>query len=143
MSASGSGSGLLAQKGKFSTALTVSKKYSSSWIIDSGASSHMTRDATLLNEYNQCTNNSTVRIVDWSSSQVKGIGLSRLSRDMILNSILHVLNLDCNPFSINKLTLDLNCVAKFFPNLCIFQNLDTGKNIGSAKMYFGLYLLKK
>jgi hypothetical protein len=57
MSASGSGSGLSAQKGKFSTALTVSKKHLNPWIIDSGASDHMTGDATLLNEYNQCTNN--------------------------------------------------------------------------------------
>ena len=118
MSTSGSGSGLLAQKGKFSTALTVS--HSSPWIIDSGASDHMTGDATLLNEYNQCTNNSTVRIADGSSSQVKGIGLSRLSRDMILNSILHVPNLNYNLLLIRKLTRDLNCVAKFFPHLCIF-----------------------
>jgi hypothetical protein len=94
----------------------------------------MTRDATLLNEYNQCTNNSTVCI--------EGIGLSKLSRDMILNSILHVPNLDCNLLSISKLTRDLNCVAKFFPHLCIFQDLDTGKKIGSAKMYSRLYLLK-
>jgi hypothetical protein len=142
MSATGYGSGLLAQKGKFSTALTVSKKHSSPWIIDSGASDHMTGDATLLNEYNQCTNNSTVHIADGSSSQVKGIGLSRLLRDMILNSILHVPNLDCNLLSISKLTRDLNCVAKFFPHLCLFQDLDTGKKIGSAKMCSGLYLLK-
>jgi len=142
MSASNSGSGLLAQKGKFSTTLIASKKHSSPWIIDSGASDHMTGDATLLNEYNQCTNNSTARIADGSSSQVKGICLSRLSRDMILNSVLHVPNLDCNLLSISKLTRDLNCVAKFFPHLCIFQDLDTGKKIGSAKMCSGLYLLK-
>jgi len=142
MSASDSGSGLLAQKGKFSKALIVSKKHSSQWIIDSGASDHMTGDATLLNEYNQCTNNSTVRIANGSSSQVKGISLSRLLRDMILNSILYVPNLDCNLLSISKLTRDLNCVAKFFPHLCIFQDLDTGKKIGSAKMCSGLYLLK-
>lgn len=87
MSASGSRSRLIAQKGKFLTALSVNKRYSSPWIINSEASDHMTGDATILNEYNQCTNNSTVRIVDGSSSQVKGIGMSRLSRDMILNSI--------------------------------------------------------
>jgi len=60
---------------------------------------------------------------------------------MILNSILHVPKLDCNLISISKLTRDLNCVAKFFPNLCIFQDLDTGKKIGSAKMCSGFYLL--
>jgi len=132
MSASGSGYGLLAQKGNFSKAFTVSKKYSSPWIIDSRASDHMTRDATILNKYNHFTSNSTTRIADGSSSQVKGIGLSRILRDMILNSIFHVPNLDCN----------LNCVAKFFSNLCIFQDLDTGKKIGNAKMCLELYLLK-
>jgi hypothetical protein len=72
---------------------------------------------------------------------VKGIGLSRISRDVILNSILHIPKLDYNLISISKLTRDLNCVAKFFPNLCKFQDLDTGKKIGSAKMCSGLYLL--
>jgi len=135
-----SGYELLAQKGKFSKALTISKRYSSLWIINSRASDHMIGDATLFNEY-KCNKNPIVRIADGSSSQVKGIGLNKISRDMILNSILHVPKLDCNLISISKLTRDLNCVAKFFPNLCIFQDLDTAKKIGSAKMCLGFYLL--
>jgi hypothetical protein len=101
----------------------------------------MTRNAALINEYNQCNKTSTIRIANGSSSQVKGIGLSKISRGMLLNSILHIPKLDCNLISISKLTSDLNCVAKFFPNLCIFQDLDTGKRIGCAKMCSGLYLL--
>ena len=49
--------------------------------------------------------------------------------------------MDCNLISISKLTRDLNCVVKFFPNLCVFQDLDMGKKIGSAKMCSRLYLL--
>jgi len=42
----------------------------------------------------------------------------------------------------SKLICDLNCVAKFFPNLCVFQDLDSGKKIGNVKMCSRLYLLK-
>ena len=56
--------------------------------------------------------------------------------------MLHVPALDCNLLSISKLTRDNNCVTKFFPNLCEFQDLDSGKVIGSAEMCSGLYLIK-
>jgi len=45
-------------------------------------------------------------------------------------------------FMFSKLICDLNCVAKFFPNLCVFQDLDSGKKIGNVKMCSRLYLLK-
>ena len=133
---------MLAQKGTFSQALTVNKRYSRPWIIDSRASDHMTGDASIFHEYNWCNENYTVQIADGSLSKVEGTGLIKISKDLILNSVLHVPNLDCNLLSISKLTRDLNCVAKFFPNLCVFQDLDSGRKIGSAKMCSGLYLLK-
>ena len=60
------------------------------------------------------------------------------SQRISLSSILYVPNLDCNLLSISKLTHDLNCAAKFFPNLCEFQALDSRKKIGSAEMCFCL-----
>ena len=116
---------MLAQKVNFSKALTVNTRYSSLWVIDFGASDHMTRDATIFHEYNQCNENYTVQIADGSLSKVEGTSLIRILKDLTLNFVLHVPNLDCNLLSISKLTRDLNCVAKFFPNLCVFQDLDS------------------
>ena len=81
-------------------------------------------------------------LMDPSLSKVEGTGLIRISKDLTLNFVLHASNLDSNLLSISKLTRDLNCVAKFFPNLCVFQYLDSGRKIGSVKMCSGLYLLK-
>jgi hypothetical protein len=122
---------LLAQKGNFSKAFTVSKRYSSSWIIDSRHDMRCYYPWWI----QSCNENFTIHIADGSSSQVKETSISRISKDMTLNSILHVSNLDYN-------LLSINCVVKFFHNLCIFQDLDTGKKIDSVRTCSRLYLLK-
>ena len=58
---------------------------------------------------------------------------------MTPNSVLHVLKLSCNLFSVTKFTQTNNCVAKFFPSYCEFQELGSGKTIGSAREIKGLY----
>ena len=53
-----------------------------------------------------------------------------------LNSSLYLVpNLDCSLLSISKLTKDLKCVTKFFPNHCEFQVMDLGMMI-----YFKLWI---
>ncbi|GMP21651.1 hypothetical protein CsSME_00052836 [Camellia sinensis var. sinensis] len=98
------GSGTLAHKGNSLNAFTVGKKRKKPWIVDSGASDHMTGDATIFDTYSSCQNNLTVRIADGSLSKVAGIGSVVLSRNLILNSVLLVPDLDCNLLSISKLT---------------------------------------
>ncbi|KAH9649579.1 protein kinase domain-containing protein [Citrus sinensis] len=44
---------------------------------------------------------------------------------------------------VSKLTKDFNCMAKFSPSNCEFQDLCTGKKIGSAKEDDGLYYLEE
>jgi hypothetical protein len=44
--------------------------------------------------------------------------------------------------SISKLTSTLNCVAIFFPDFCVFQDLSTRKLIGTGEVRDGLYHYK-
>ncbi|KAI3470144.1 hypothetical protein Pfo_026807, partial [Paulownia fortunei] len=113
------------------------------WIVDSGASDHITGDISIFQHYNPCPNTSIVRIADGSISKVAGIGSIKLTKDLTLIYALYVPKLDCNLISISKFTRDLNCVTKFSPNLCEFQAVDLGKVIGSAELCGGLYLLKE
>ena len=136
------GTATVTQKGNSLIALSARRGSSTLWIVDSGASDHMTRDVTLLSTYSLCTGNTTVKIADGTSSKVTGIGSVVISKDVILKSILFVPNLDCNLLSISKLTKDLNCVAKFFPNLCKFQVLGSRRTIGIARLFASLYLLR-
>ena len=108
------GSGTLVHKGNVLSAFTVGKKYKKPWIMDSGASNHMTGDTIIFDTYSSCPNNLTVRIADSSLSKVDDTGLIVLSNDLTLNFVLLVSNLDCNLLSISKLNKEERCVTNFF-----------------------------
>ena len=80
-----------------------------------------------------------VRIAAGLFSPIAGKGEISLTPTLTLNSVLHVPKLSCNLFSINKFTQTNNCVAKFFPSYYEFQDLVSGKTIGSAREIKGLY----
>ena len=103
----------------------------------------MTGDATIFYTYSPCPNNLTVRIADGSLSKVAGTGSVVLSRDLTLNSVLLVPNLDCNLLSISKLAKEKRCITNFSSTHCEFQDLDSGKTIGKAEECSGLYILKE
>ncbi|RVX08140.1 Retrovirus-related Pol polyprotein from transposon TNT 1-94 [Vitis vinifera] len=134
---------LLSQVGSGSTtgvAFTANRGGMKPWIVDTGASDHMTGDGAIL----QIT--SQVMVIHPSillMVQVKNCWdrFYKLTKDLYLDSVLHVPNLDCNLLSISKLARDLQCVTKFYPNSCVFQDLKSGKMIGSAELCSGLYLL--
>ena len=135
-------SGSLAQKGTFLTALST-MSHITPWIIDFGASDHMTNAHHLFSTYSPCAGNLKVKIADGTLSPVAGKGSIRISESITLNLVLHVPNLSCNLLSISQLTKKSNCPTKFLPSHCIFQDLSSGKTIGSAKEREGLYYFDK
>ena len=131
------------RRGNFLQALATIKGVCSGqcWIIDSGASDHMTDDKRLFLSYAPVANKLTVKIADDSDAVVAGIGIVKVSATLTLNSVLHVPNLKCNLLSVSKLTKDEHCQANFFADHCSFQDLLTGMMIGSASESNGLYYL--
>ncbi|RVW91952.1 Retrovirus-related Pol polyprotein from transposon RE1 [Vitis vinifera] len=125
----------------YRVAFTANRGGMKPWIVDTGASDHMTGDAAILQNYKPSNGHSSVHIADGSKSKIAGTGSIKLTKDLYLDSVLHVPNLDCNLLSISKLARDLQCVTKFYPNSCVFQDLKSGKMIGSAELCSGLYLL--
>ena len=102
----------------------------------------MTGDQTLFSSYYPYHGTFTVRITYGTYSKVAGIGTVNLSRTLALQSILFVLNLDCNLLLVSKLNRDLNCGTKFLAKSCVFKDLKSGKTIGNIELCPGLYLLK-
>ncbi|RVW34622.1 Retrovirus-related Pol polyprotein from transposon RE1 [Vitis vinifera] len=80
--------GSAAQRGNFLTALHTKTEDSSGWIIDSGASDHMTGDILVLHDCSPCHENYKVRIVDGSLSTMTGIGRVIISETLTLNQDL-------------------------------------------------------
>lgn len=133
----------LAHKGNHLIALTTSSKYKVPWIIDSGASDHMTDSHHLFSTYTPCAGNIKVKIADGSLSTVAGKWSIQISKSITLNSVLHVPNLSCNLLSVSQLTKKSNCSVEFFPSYCVFQDLSSRKTIGSAREYAGLYYFEE
>lgn len=136
-SSSGTPNASLAQTGNNSKALTCrSKSLSVPWIIDSGASDHMTNCPQFFQTYSPCSGSEKVRIANGSYSSITGKGLVQLSNTISLKFVLHVPKLTCNLLSVSKLSKDSSFL---FESHCEFQEQSWGKMIGSAKLIDGLY----
>jgi hypothetical protein len=111
------------------------------WVIDLGASDHMTGMSHLFSSYNPCSGRDKVRIADGSLSPISSKGSVSVTPSMTLTSVLHVPNLAVNLLSIAHITIELNCHVIFYSYYCFFQDLATGKMIGSGSLKDGLYYL--
>ncbi|RVW83827.1 hypothetical protein CK203_041813 [Vitis vinifera] len=83
---------LLSQVGSGSTtdvAFTANRGGMRSWIVDTGASDHMTGDAAILQNYKPSNGHSSVHIADGSKSKIAGTGSIKLTKDLYLDSVLH------------------------------------------------------
>ena len=114
---------------------------SSKWVIDSGATDHMTGNSNLFSTFQSHSSTSTVTLADGSPSSVLGSGTITPTPLLPLSSVLHLPNLSFNLLSVSQLTRTLNCCISFFPNHCLFQDLTTKKIIGKGHESGGLYVL--
>jgi len=102
----------------------------------------MTNYSKLFSTYSPCACHKKVKIADGTFSTIASVGSIPVSKTLTLHNVLNVLNLSCNLLSISKLTQDLNCLAIFYSSTCKFQELSSGRMIGSSKEVDGLYLFE-
>ena len=112
---------------------SISTPHITSWVIDSGASSHMTGFPSVLTAYRPETSIPDVRIADGRSCPVLGSGQSRATSSLPLQNVLYIPGFPANLLSINAITKALHCGVFFFPHHCVFQDLDTGRRIGLGR----------
>jgi hypothetical protein len=75
------------------------------WIIDSGASRHVTGTSSEFVEYylSKHVSSETVQTADETSQPISGIGLVRCSSSITLSSVLHVPSFPVNLLSVSSL----------------------------------------
>jgi len=114
---------------------------SNKWIVDSGATCHMTSKLEMLYSVSNSNKNvgRKVYLPNGQTTSVTHSGNCKISADDVLENVLVVPNFKYNLLSVSKLTRQLNCSVHFFPECCIFQDLFNGevKEIGKEKD--GLY----
>ncbi|CAH9112219.1 unnamed protein product [Cuscuta epithymum] len=112
------------------------------WIIDSGATEHITcSDINLFDIMNHIPQ-PPVRIPNGESIPVHAVGSLYLPNGLHLKRVLYIPQFQCNLISVSRLTSDLNCTLTFFSDFCVFQDLSTRKLIGVGKFRDGLYYLE-
>lgn len=112
---------------------------STKWILDSGASHHMTPHKSLLHDCSPPKLPVSIRVADGSYASLKCIKIIS-QPTWTLSNVYHVPNLAVNLLSIGKLT-DLGLNVVFSNDHCFIQDRTSGRQIGIGYREGGLYLL--
>ena len=110
----------LAESGKPDTCLMSS---SSTWVIDSGVTDHMTSNFGLFTTFHSHPSTSSVIVADGSKSCVLGSGTINPTPLIPLTFVLSLPHFSFNLIYVSKLTRTLNCSISFFPGYCLFQDI--------------------
>jgi len=123
--------------------LTSSIHLPSTWIIDTGATDHITTIPHLLqNTHPPSIFSSSIFIPNGSSVPITSFGQTKLTPNITLLNVLCAPTFKHNLISIHKMTTHLNYSVTFFPSQCIFQDLSMRKEIGRGHERGGLYYLQ-
>ncbi|KAA0043342.1 reverse transcriptase [Cucumis melo var. makuwa] len=124
-----------------SLAQTDLPMYSKNLILDSGATDHLTIFSEHFVSYTPYADNEKIRIIDGSLAPTAGKGQIVLFDGFSLQNVLHVPKLSYKLLSISKITRELHCKATFLPESVCFQDLNSGRTIGTVRHSRGLYIL--
>ncbi|CAH9121069.1 unnamed protein product [Cuscuta epithymum] len=108
------------------------------WLLDSGASYHMTGNTQVLTRVEKLAP-IPVTLPDGNINHATCVGQVRLSPRVSIKNVLLVPGLKCNLISVGRLIDDLNCDVYFTNDICVIQDLSTRIPIGVAKQCGGVY----
>ncbi|KAJ9553705.1 hypothetical protein OSB04_017750 [Centaurea solstitialis] len=103
---------------------------SSSWIVDSGATYHMTENKNLIVNLDTSTTHNPVRLADGSSCPIVGKGSTSNLPNLNVSSVLYVPTFPDSLISVSRITKKHNC-----------KELGTNRLIGTGFESQGLYRL--
>ncbi|PKU68172.1 Retrovirus-related Pol polyprotein from transposon TNT 1-94 [Dendrobium catenatum] len=130
-------------------ALTVQQQSASTgdWILDSGASSHLTPDTANFQQSNPYNGLESVSIANGSNLQIQNSGngllpLPESHRKLKLSNMLHVPELAHNLLSISKLTSDNNVSVSFDSNGFSIKDCRDNRTLLRGPTRHGLYQVR-
>ncbi|CAL8998680.1 unnamed protein product [Prunus brigantina] len=110
------------------------------WIIDSGATDHITSSPHLLTNVKHSTM-PPVKLPSGDQAPITATGTLPINSYSFLKDVLGVPTFKVDLMSVSKITEDLTCSVTFFPQWCVLQDLATRRTIGLGKQRGGLYYL--
>ena len=110
------------------------------WIIDSGATDHMTFDSKQVSPLRP-SSQKIVSTANGNTTPVTGEGSLTLTDTLNLDSVLVVPSLDYNLLSVSQITAALSCIVIFWPEFCVIKDIQTRQTIGCGIKRGKLYYL--
>lgn len=110
------------------------------WVIDSGASHHVTHDRSLFLEYKPL-DHTYVTLPNGLTVQIEGIGFIQLTGALSLHNALFIPAFKFNLLSVSVLTKTLNAEVRFNASTCLIQDLTRELMIGHGNEVTNLYVL--
>ncbi|XP_074264291.1 uncharacterized protein LOC141586820 [Silene latifolia] len=114
---------------------------SSTWIIDTGASHHMSGCLKFFTNLRNIAPLS-VGLPNGDLTIATQSGDVYLSSRLILSNVLYAPNLNCNLISVSNLLIDTTLTIQFSHNFCLIQDRSSKTVIGAGEQVEGLYYLK-
>jgi hypothetical protein len=124
-------------------ALASTCRHNIEWVIDSGASKHVTGISSLFKAYNPHIHSETIQTTDGTSQPIHGVGSVDCTSSLCILSVLHVPSFPVNLLSVRSLVDQFKCTVTFDENLCIFQEKETGRVIGTGLRCNGLWSINQ
>ena len=119
---------------------TFTPVINSAWIIDSGATDHMTFDSRQVSPVKP-SSQKFVSTANGNTTLVIGEGSLTLIDTLNLDSVLVVPYLDYNLLSVSQITAALSCIVVFWPEFCVIKYIQTRQTIGCGIKRGKLYYL--
>ncbi|XP_071740182.1 uncharacterized protein [Rutidosis leptorrhynchoides] len=111
------------------------------WIIDSGASQHMTGSIKKMENFFDVTKlGMTVGYPNGTIAKITKIGDLKLNSHIILRNVLVVPGYCVNLLSVHQLSKDKNIFVGFNDSKCYIQDLLEKKIVGTGSINHGLYM---
>ncbi|XP_048629110.1 uncharacterized protein LOC125600445 [Brassica napus] len=117
------------------------KKCRDDWIVDIGASHHMTGLLDCLFDIHMVAP-CLVGLPNGKLVMADQEGSVRLTDTLKLHSVLYVKELKCNLISVSQLIDELNCIVLFSKTCCLMQDLTLMMPIGMGERRDGVYFLQ-
>ena len=113
------------------------------WILDSGASEHMSLESTFLHDLTLSTCPMMINLPNGTQVEVTHSGKLRITDGLILNDVLLVPKFKFNLLSIKRLYEQLHSIIQFIESNVLLQAPSQRKPLVIGRNYKGLYVLDK